>query len=290
MASARACCLQPFRSGLCNQKIGSVCLCVLRLRRWFKFSSPLPILQTSLFLVLPASPLSQLSYTYIFLGGSGTLDLSFHIQLCPYNIMPSILQSLALVLAAASLPTIHARPLHSDPASPSVHTDGEPASLLGRQYLHLHENQKRVPLILMDPALNQGMETPNMKPSSLPPPSTVNSPKKAKKVKSREQPMPFAQYLNGASDDLIEGRSSHRRGETHPVSYLSNVNPAPPPPAPAVQAPTPPAPPAVSYPQYRPYESGSDSKSSKKKGDKKDEDKSKSKAKSMKENKRKGKA
>ena len=187
--------------------------------------------------------------------------------------MPSIFQHLILLLAVASLQFVaHARPTHVDPAESSVRPDGEPASLLGRQFLHIHQNKKRIPLILMDPALNKGFQTPNANPSSLsaePGPS-----KKAKKVKSREQPMPFARFLSRDSDVAVEVRSTHERGDTQPVSYLSNTNPSPPaaPAPPTIQAPPPPTPPVDPYSHFRPYGPDSLPKPSKNEDKKKDDD------------------
>ncbi|KAK7688908.1 hypothetical protein QCA50_007599 [Cerrena zonata] len=197
--------------------------------------------------------------------------------------MPSILRSLILLLAAASLPLIQARPLHPDPASPRTYTEDEPASLLGRQYLHLSQNQKRVIIMPMDPALGQGFQTPDMKSSSLPTSSHqahTSEHKSAEKIKSRDQPMPFAQIFSRDTNDAGVTRSNHGQQETHPESYLSNVNPGPPTP-PAVPAP-PPAGPSFPHARYQPFGSEHESK--------KDEGKSKSKAKSKGEKKEKGSA
>ena len=55
-------------------------------------------------------------------------------------LMPSIFQHLILLLAVAYLQFVaHARPTHVDPADSSVRPDWEPASLLGRQFLHIHQ-------------------------------------------------------------------------------------------------------------------------------------------------------
>ncbi|CAL1703305.1 unnamed protein product [Somion occarium] len=209
--------------------------------------------------------------------------------------MPTSLRALVVLAALSLVSNSQARPAEYNPVgsdlSPSIPGPAlpmEPASLLGRSYTH----QKRDPLIIMDPALNKGMVTPV--PSTHPPPSSHKSTTK-KKVKTRQLPIPSAQDLSGLTDLA----SNHRRGETHPVNYLSNVEAVPPPrpesPAPTSEPIPEPVDPQFPEEHYRPYrvkeaesKEKAKEKSKKKEEEKKHEGKSESKWKS-KDEKKKGK-
>jgi len=151
------------------------------------------------------------------------------------------LAALTAVSTTHAVPTSHAM---STPLSPSLTPVAytEPTSLMGRHYLHA----KRDPLILMDPALQDGR--PATRPSPPPPPAqkSSKSPKPTSSKKKTRQLVPFPQYIA----ERAIGEEVHQRDTHDAVSYLSNVQAAPaPPPAPANASP----PPLPGQPQYKPY-------------------------------------
>ncbi|KAI0081403.1 hypothetical protein K474DRAFT_1339316 [Panus rudis PR-1116 ss-1] len=174
--------------------------------------------------------------------------------------MPS-LRSLLLVAALAVAPNSgYARPTTSGPgslAARSTVSGIEPASLLGRHYL-VH-NEKRAPVILMAPALEDGMRNQPMRdrpiaPKPMPPkpmpPKRISG--KQKSISPRTVPMPLIQHL--AERSAHDAQLSRREEDIHPENYLSKVEP---PSSPSVQTPSIPSPDssplAMTGKSYKPY-------------------------------------